>query len=80
MNENVLDSKIDEIVNEKNLEKLPTEIETDESIEELTCPQKYESDQAFVSKLDDLNEKEKNDPREFKQTSNILDIITYLFS
>ena len=51
---------IEEIVNNKDFEKSDTEIETYESIDELKFPQEYDGD---IIILDDLNEKEMNDPR-----------------
>ena len=45
------------------MEKSETEIETFPSIEELQCPQEQDSDQPIVIILDDLNEKEINEPR-----------------
>ena len=52
---------LEEIVNDKDFEKSDTEIETYESIEELKFPQDYDDGGKFI--LDDLNEKEMNDPR-----------------
>ena len=52
---------IEEIVNNKSFEKSDTEIETYESIEELKFPQEYEINSIII--LDDLNQKEMNDPR-----------------
>ena len=52
---------IDEIVINKDFEKSDTEIETYESIELLKFPQKYEDGGIII--LDDLNEKEMNDPK-----------------
>ena len=51
---------IEEVVNNKDFEKSDTEIETYESIEELKFPQ--EQDDGRIIILDDLNEKEMNDP------------------
>ena len=51
---------IEEIVNNKDFEKSNTEIEAYESIEELKFPQEYED--AGIIILDDLNEREMNDP------------------
>ena len=45
----------------KTLEKSDTEIETYESIEELKFPQEYEDGGIII--LDDLSEREMNDPR-----------------
>ena len=56
-----IDLVIEEIVNNKDFEKSDTEIETNESIEELKFPQEY--DDGGINILDDLNEKEMNDPR-----------------
>ena len=61
LNEEDIDVVIEEIVNNKDFEKRNTEKETNESIEELKLPQEYE-DGGFII-LDDLNEKEKTDPR-----------------
>ena len=52
---------IEEIVNNKDFEKSDTEIETFESIEELKFPQEYENNSIII--LDDLNQREKDDPR-----------------
>ena len=52
---------IDELVNNKYFEKSDTEFETYESIEELKYPQEYDDGGIII--LDDLNEKEMNDPR-----------------
>ena len=56
-----IDIVIEEIVNNKDFEKSDTEIETYESIEELKFPQEYDDGGIII--LDDLNEKEMNDPR-----------------
>ena len=61
LNEEDKDEVIDEIVNNKDFEKSDTEIETYESIEELTFPQEYDDGDIII--LDDLKEKEMNDPR-----------------
>ena len=61
LNEEDIDKVIEEIVNNKVFEKFDTEIETYESIEELKFPQKYYDGGTII--LDDLNEKERNDPR-----------------
>ena len=52
---------MEEIVNNKDFEKLDTEIETYETIEELKFPQEYENNSIII--LDDLNQKEMDDPR-----------------
>ena len=61
LNEEDIDIVIDEVVITKNLEKSDTEIETYESMEELKFPQEYEINSNFI--LDDLNQKEVDDPR-----------------
>ena len=61
LNEEDIDVVIEEIVNNKDFEKSDTEIQTYESIEELKFPQEY-IDRGIII-LDDLNEKEMNDPR-----------------
>ena len=58
--ENV-DIVIEELVNNKDFEKSDTEIETFESIENLKFPQECENNSIIM--LDDLNQKEMNDPR-----------------
>ena len=60
LNEEDIDIVIDEIVNNKDFEKSKIEIETYESIEELKFPQEYDGG---IIIIDDLNEKEMNDPR-----------------
>ena len=61
LDEEDIDMVIEEIVNNEDFEKSPTEIETYESIEELKYHQEYEDGGIII--LDDLNEKEMNDPR-----------------
>ena len=61
LNEEDIDIVIDEIVNNKDFQKSKTETETYESIEELGFPQEYDDRGIII--LDDLNEKEMNDPR-----------------
>ena len=61
LNEEDIDILIDELVNNKDFQKSNIEIETYESIEELKCPQEYDDGGIII--LDDLNEKEMNDPR-----------------
>ena len=61
LNEADIDIVIEEIVNNKDFEKSNTEIETYESIDELKFPQEYDDGGIII--LDDLNEKEMNDPR-----------------
>ena len=52
---------MEEIVKNKDFEKSDTEVESYESIEELEFRQEYETGGIFL--LDDLNEREMNDPR-----------------
>ena len=61
LNEEDIDIVIKEIVNNKDFEKCDTKIKTYESIEELKFPQENEDGGIII--LDDLNEKEMNDPR-----------------
>ena len=61
LNEEDFDVVSEEIVNNKDFEKSDTEIETYGSIEELKNPQEYDAGGIII--LDDLNEKEMNDPR-----------------
>ena len=61
LNEEDLDLVIEDIVINKDFEKSNIEIEIYESIEELKFPQEY-NDRGIII-LDDLNEKEMNDPR-----------------
>ena len=61
LNEEDIDVVFEEIVNNKDFEKSDTEIETFENIDELKSPQEYEDGGIII--LDDLNEKEMNDPR-----------------
>ena len=51
------------VINNKDFEKADTEKEFYESIEELSYPQEYNSDESIVIILDDLNQKEREDPR-----------------
>ena len=61
LNEEDIDMVIEEIVNNKDFQKSDTEIETYESIEDLNFPQKHENSSIII--LDDLNQKEMDDPR-----------------
>ena len=61
LNEEDIDLVIEETVNNKHFEKSDTEIETYESMEELKNPQEYDDGGIII--LDDLNEKEMNDPQ-----------------
>ena len=71
LNEEDIDIVIDDIVSDKDFQKSDNEIETYESIEELKYPQEYDEGGIFI--LNDLNEKEMNDPRVqalFKQSGH----------
>ena len=61
LNETDIDIVIEEIVNNKDFQKSDIEIETFDNIEELKFPQEYENNSIII--LDDLNEKEMDDPR-----------------
>ena len=61
LNEEDIDIVIEEVTNNKDFEKSDTEIEIYESIEELKIPQEYENNSIIM--LDDLNQKEMDDPR-----------------
>ena len=61
LNEEDIDIVIEEIVNNKDFEKSNTEIETFDNIEDLKYPQEYEHNSIII--LDDLNQKEMDDPR-----------------
>ena len=61
LNEEDIDIIIEELINSNDFEKSNIEIETYESIEELKFPQEYIDGCIII--LDDLNEKEMNDPR-----------------
>ena len=61
LNEDDIDIVIDELVNNKDIEKSNIEIETFDNIEEIKYPQEYENDSIII--LDDLNQKEMDDPR-----------------
>ena len=61
LNEEDMDVVIQELVNNKDFQKSCTEIETYQSIEELKFPQGYENNSIII--LDDLNQKEMDDPR-----------------
>ena len=56
-----IDLIIEEIIDNKDFEKSNIEIETFDNIEELKFPQDYESNSIII--LDDLNQKEMDDPR-----------------
>ena len=61
LNDEEIDVVIEETVSDKVFEKSDTEVETHEIIGELKYPE--ENDDGGTINLDDLNEKEKNDPR-----------------
>ena len=61
LNEADNDIVIDEIVNNKDFVKSDIQIETYESTEELKFPQENENNSIFI--LDDLNQREMDDPR-----------------
>ena len=61
LNKEDIDIVIEAIVNNKDFNKSDTEIETYESIENLKIPQEYENNRIII--LDDLNQKEMDDPR-----------------
>ena len=61
LNEENLDLIIEEVINNKDFQKSNIEIETFNNIEELKYPQEYENNSIII--LDDLNQKELNDPR-----------------
>ena len=61
LNEEDIDIVIEEIVNNEDFEKSNTEIETFDNIEQLKFPQEYENNSIII--LDDLNQKEMDDPR-----------------
>ena len=56
-----IDIVIEDIFNNKDFEKSDTEIETYDNIQELKFPKEY--DEGGIIIVDDLNEKEMNDPR-----------------
>ena len=61
INEEDIDIVIDELVNNKDFQKSDCEIETFDNIEDLKFPQEYEHNSIII--LDDLNQKEMDDPR-----------------
>ena len=61
LNNEDLDIEIDEKINTIDIEKSDIEIETYDNIEELKYPQEYENNSIII--LDDLNQKEIDDPR-----------------
>ena len=61
LNEEDIDIVIEEVINNKEFQKSDIEIETFDNIEELKYPQDYENISIII--LDDLNQKEMDDPR-----------------
>ena len=61
LNEEDLDIVIEELIKNKDFEKSDIEIETFDNIENLKYPQEYEINSIII--LDDLNQKEMDDPR-----------------
>ena len=61
LNEEDIDIIIEEIFNNEDFQKSDIEIETYDNIEELKFPQDYENNSIII--LDDLNQKEMDDPR-----------------
>ena len=61
LNEVDIDIVIEKIVDNKDLQKSDTEIETFDIIEELKFPQEHQNNSIII--LDDLNQKEMDDPR-----------------
>ena len=61
LNEDDIDFFIEEIINNKDIEKSNIGIETFDNIENLKFPQEYEHNSIII--LDDLNQKEMDDPR-----------------
>ena len=61
LNEEDINIVIEEVINKKDFQKSDIEIETYDNIEELKFPQDYENNSIII--LDDLNQKEMDDPR-----------------
>ena len=61
LNEKDIDIVIEELVNNTDFEKYNTEIETFDNIEDLKFPQENENNSIII--LNDLNQKEMDDPR-----------------
>ena len=74
-----LDSVIKDIVNDSHFESSEKEIETYNSIDDLKYPQDY--DEGIIT-LDDLNEKEMNDPgvQAFSKRSRHNNLSIFIFS
>ena len=76
LNETDIDIVIEEIANNKDLEKSVTEIETFDNTKDLKFPQEYETNSIII--LDDLNQKKWTIPV-FKQCLKDLDIKIHRF-
>ena len=61
LNEEDIHLVIEEVINDKDFQKSDIEIETFDNVEELKFPQEYENNSITI--LDDLNQKEMDDPR-----------------
>ena len=61
LNEEDIDIVIEEVINNKDFQKSNIEIETFDNIETMKFPQEYEDNSVII--LDDLNQKEMDDPR-----------------
>ena len=61
LNEEDIDIVVEEVINNKDFQKSDIEIETFGNIEDLKYPQDYENNSIII--LDDLNQKEMDDPR-----------------
>ena len=61
LNEEDIDTVIEEVINNKDFQKSDIEIEPFDNIEELKYPQEYENNSIII--LDDLNRKKMDDPR-----------------
>ena len=60
LNDEDIDIVIEEVINKKDFQKSDTEIEKFDNIDELKFPQEYENNSIII--LDDLNQKEMEDP------------------
>ena len=76
LNEEDIDIVFEELVNNKDFEKSDTEIKTFDKKEDLKIPQAYENNNIIM--LDDLNQKEMDDPR-VQRCLRDQDISIYLF-
>ena len=61
LNEEDIDVVIEEVIKNEDFQKSDTEIETFDNIAEMKYPQEYENNSIII--LDDLNQKEMDDPR-----------------